>query len=96
MKNLSFFDENIQEAYEETVKNLAKMPQEAFDNVAHDIKIIDNLSKKKFVAASEGTLSTSNAMFAGFLIVVILIVGALTFLPALALGPIADFFTAVR
>jgi K+-transporting ATPase, KdpA len=55
-----------------------------------------NLSKKKIVAASEGTLSTSNALFGGLLIFIILIIGALTFLPALALGPIADFFTAVH
>jgi len=60
------------------------------------IYLARNLSKKKVVAAGEGTLSTSNAMFAGLLIFIILIVGALTFLPALALGPIADFFTAVR
>lgn len=59
------------------------------------IFLAGNLSKKKIVAASEGTLSTSNAMFVGLLIVVILIVGALTFLPALALGPIADYLTAV-
>jgi K+-transporting ATPase ATPase A chain len=59
------------------------------------IFLAGNLSKKKIVPAGEGTLSTSNAMFAGLLIVVILIVGALTFLPALALGPIADYFTAI-
>ena len=52
-----------------------------------------NLSKKKLVAAGEGTLSTSNAMFTGLLIAIILIIGVLTFLPALALGPIADYFT---
>jgi len=38
-------------------------------------------------------LSTSNTMFVGLLIGVILIIGALSFLPALALGPIADYFT---
>jgi len=52
-----------------------------------------NLAKKKSVAASEGTLSTSNVTFAGLLIAIILIIGALSFLPALALGPLADFFT---
>ena len=52
-----------------------------------------NLAKKKTVAASEGTLSTSNTMFVGLLIGVILIIGALSFLPALSLGPIADYFT---
>lgn len=57
------------------------------------ILLAGNMAKKKTVAASEGTLSTSNIMFVGLLIGVILIVGALSFLPALALGPIADFFT---
>lgn len=60
------------------------------------ILLAGNLSKKKIVAASEGTLSTSNGLFIGFLIAVILLVGALGFLPALSLGPIAEHFTAVR
>ncbi len=42
------------------------------------------------VAASAGTLSTSNAMFVFLLILVVLIIGALSYLPALALGPIAE------
>lgn len=57
------------------------------------IFLAGNLAQKKTVAASEGTLSTTNTMFVGLLIAVILIVGALSFLPALALGPIADYFT---
>jgi potassium-transporting ATPase potassium-binding subunit len=52
-----------------------------------------NMAGKKTVAASEGTLPTNNGMFAGLLTGVILIVTALSFLPALALGPIADYFT---
>ncbi len=52
-----------------------------------------NMAGKKTVAAGEGTLSTSNSIFVGLLIGVILIIGALSFLPALALGPIADYFT---
>jgi len=55
--------------------------------------LAENMAKKKFVAVSEGTLSTTNTMFIGLLIGVILIIGALSFLPALALGPIADYFT---
>ncbi|MBC3797673.1 potassium-transporting ATPase subunit KdpA [Acetobacterium tundrae] len=55
-----------------------------------------NLSNKKIVAASDGTLSTSNALFVGLLIVIVLLIGALSFLPALALGPIADFFTTIK
>jgi len=57
------------------------------------IFLAGNLSQKKIVASGEGTLSTSNATFAGLLLGVILIIGALGFLPALALGPIADFFS---
>lgn len=52
-----------------------------------------NLSNKKMVAKTEGTLSTSNALFIGLLIAIVLLIGALSFLPALALGPIADYFT---
>ncbi|MFV0528349.1 MAG: potassium-transporting ATPase subunit KdpA [Lachnospiraceae bacterium] len=55
------------------------------------IFLAGNMAQKKAVAASEGTLSTSNTIFIGLLIGVILIIGALSFLPALALGPIADF-----
>ena len=43
------------------------------------------------IPQSDGTLSTNNAMFVGLVIAVILIVGALSFFPALALGPIAEF-----
>lgn len=49
-----------------------------------------NLAKKKIVPQTDGTLATNNAMFIGLLIVVILVVGALSFFPALALGPIAE------
>lgn len=52
-----------------------------------------NMAQKKTVAVSEGTLSTSNTLFVGLLIGVIFIIGALGFLPSLALGPIADYFT---
>ncbi len=57
------------------------------------IFLAGNMAKKKAVAVSEGTLSTSSGIFIGLLTGVILIIGALSFLPALALGPIADFFT---
>lgn len=64
-----------------------------FIPMAAVIFLAGNLAQKKTVAAGDGTLSTSNTMFVGFLIAVILIVGALSFLPALALGPIVDYFT---
>lgn len=51
-----------------------------------------NLSKKQTVAISEGTLSTTNGTFTAMLLIVIFLIGALSFLPALGLGPIAEFF----
>ena len=56
------------------------------------LAIADSLSGKKLVAQSAGTLPTHNALFIGLLIVVVLLVGALSFFPALSLGPIAEFF----
>ncbi len=55
--------------------------------------LAENFARKKSVAINEGTLSTCDSMFVGALIAVVFIVGALSFLPALALGPIADFFS---
>ena len=66
-----------------------------FVPMAAAIHLGGNLGGKKMVAAGEGTLSTTNALFVGLLIGIILIVGALSFLPALALGPIADYFTSL-
>ncbi len=50
-----------------------------------------SLANKKQVPQSDGTLRTANGMFVGLLIAVILIVGALSFFPALSLGPIAEY-----
>lgn len=55
------------------------------------IVIAGGMAAKKKVAESAGTLSTSNGMFVFLLILIVLIIGALSFLPALALGPIAEF-----
>lgn len=49
-----------------------------------------SLAEKKYVPPSLGTLPTDRAPFALWLALVILIVGALTFFPALAMGPIAE------
>ena len=48
------------------------------------------LAVKEKVAAGAGTLRTDNPMFVGLLVGVILIVGALTFFPAVSLGPIVE------
>lgn len=49
-----------------------------------------SLAQKKIVPASSGTMPTYTLLFIGWLIGVIIIVGALSFLPALALGPIVQ------
>lgn len=49
-----------------------------------------SLADKKKIASTTGTLSTSNAMFIFLLIFIVLLIGALSFFPALALGPIAE------
>lgn len=59
------------------------------------LAIAGSLAKKKKIATTAGTLSTTNSMFVFLLIVIVLLVGALSFFPALALGPIAEFFQSI-
>ena len=54
--------------------------------------VAGSLVGKKIVPASAGTFPTHGGLFIGLLIGVILILGGLTFFPALALGPIAEHF----
>jgi len=51
-----------------------------------------SLAKKRTVPVSVGTFPTHGALFVGWLVGVILVVGALTFFPALSLGPIVEHF----
>lgn len=59
------------------------------------LAIAGNLAEKKKIATTAGTLSTTNTMFVFLLIFIVLLVGALSFFPALALGPIAEFFQSI-
>lgn len=54
--------------------------------------IAGSMAKKKKVATTAGTLSTCDGLFVFLLVFVVLLVGALSFFPALALGPIAEYF----
>ena len=54
------------------------------------LAIAGSLAAKKYVPTSAGTLSTSGPMFVILLISVVIVVGALSFIPALALGPIVE------
>lgn len=56
------------------------------------LAIAGSLAAKKTVPESSGTLPTTGPLFVGLLVGVILIVGGLTFFPALALGPIVEHF----
>jgi len=60
------------------------------------IAIAGSLASKKYVTPSAGTLPTHTPLFVMFLASIIIIVGALTFLPGLALGPIAEHLTLYR
>ena len=54
------------------------------------LAIAGSLAGKKYVPASAGTLPTHTPLFVGLLAAVVVIVGALAFFPALALGPVVE------
>jgi K+-transporting ATPase ATPase A chain len=54
------------------------------------IAVAGALARKKGLPVSAGTLATDTPLFTGLLIGTVLVVGALTFLPALAAGPIIE------
>ncbi len=56
------------------------------------VAIAGILAKKKYIPESAGTLKTDTGTFGIMVFVVIFIVAALSFFPALALGPIAEYF----
>nr|WP_269847322.1 potassium-transporting ATPase subunit KdpA [Paenibacillus sonchi] len=57
------------------------------------LAVAGSLAAKKTVPETSGTFRTDNALFGTVFLGAVLIVGALTFFPALALGPIAEFLT---
>jgi K+-transporting ATPase ATPase A chain len=54
--------------------------------------VAGTLAAKKRVAITSGTLPTHGGLFVGLLVGTVVIVGALTFFPALSLGPIVEHF----
>ena len=60
------------------------------------LAIAGSLAAKRFVPASSGSFPTTGPLWVGLLLGIILIVGGLTFLPSLALGPIADHLAMIR
>ncbi len=57
------------------------------------LAIAGSLARKKIVPASAGTLPTHDPLFVALLVGTIVLVGALTFIPALALGPVVEHLT---
>ena len=60
------------------------------------LALAGSLARKKLVPPGDGTLPTHTPLFVFWLVAVVLIVGALNFLPALALGPIVEHFTMIQ
>lgn len=58
--------------------------------------LADSLSRKQPVPETAGTLRTDTGLFTGVTAGVILILGALTFFPVLALGPVAEAFQIIK
>ncbi len=57
------------------------------------LALAGSLARKKRIPAGEGTLPTHTPLFIVMLMGVVLVVGALTFLPAVALGPVVEHLT---
>jgi K+-transporting ATPase ATPase A chain len=57
------------------------------------VAIAGILAKKKYIPEGAGTLKTDTSTFGIMVFAVIFIIAALSFFPALALGPIAEYFT---
>jgi K+-transporting ATPase ATPase A chain len=60
------------------------------------LAIAGSLAVKKYTPATAGSFPTTGALWIGLLVGIILIVGGLTFLPGLALGPVADHLAMIH
>ncbi|AYD40884.1 potassium-transporting ATPase subunit KdpA [Clostridium fermenticellae] len=57
------------------------------------LSVAGSLAAKRSIPVTAGTFRTDNVMFTVTLIAIVLIIGALTFLPSIALGPVAEHLT---
>jgi potassium-transporting ATPase potassium-binding subunit len=60
------------------------------------LAVAGSLAAKKYTPESAGSFPTTGPLWVGLLVGIVLIVGGLTFLPSLALGPIADHLAMIR
>jgi K+-transporting ATPase ATPase A chain len=56
------------------------------------LAIAGSLALKKKTPESAGTLATHGPLFVGVLVTAVIVIGALTFFPALSLGPIVEHY----
>ena len=63
-----------------------------FVPLAAALAVAGSLGAKKITPVSAGTLATDTPLFSVLLVIIVLLIGALSFFPALALGPLAQFF----
>ena len=67
-----------------------------FPALIFPLAIAGAMSEKKRVPQTSGTLRTDNLTFGGMLLGTVVLVGALSFMPALVLGPVADQLTTAK
>jgi potassium-transporting ATPase potassium-binding subunit len=67
-----------------------------FGTMVAAILAAGSLAKKQHIAVTNGTLATHTPLFTGLLIAIVLVVGALSFFPALSLGPIVEQLLSAR
>jgi K+-transporting ATPase ATPase A chain len=67
-----------------------------FPSLLLPVALAGFLAAKKRVPETSGTLRTDNLTFAGMLLGTVLLVGALSFMPAVVLGPVADHLLALK
>ena len=60
------------------------------------LAVAGSLGRKKHIPPSAGTFPVTTPLFAALLVSVVLIVGALTFFPALSLGPIVEHLSMIK
>jgi K+-transporting ATPase ATPase A chain len=66
------------------------MPVSRYWLIVTTLAIAGSLARKKLVPSGPGTLATHTPLFISLLVGVVVLVGALTFIPALALGPVVE------
>ncbi|MBW4838658.1 MAG: potassium-transporting ATPase subunit KdpA, partial [Paenibacillaceae bacterium] len=57
------------------------------------LAVAGSLAAKKPVPVTSGTFRTDTALFGGVFLIIVILVGALTYFPAIVLGPVAEHLT---